>query len=159
MQRSLIFLQIILQKCLSCCKNTRRSALHFAVVSFFTFCISSHTTLVAHLLRARSNYHQYSSDRLHERILSLFTLSYYLFACVMCGIIYKKDIFDKSINSLCTQNIHYDTLCIVHYHIYAFLNLPSITLNIFLLYSDIPSLIFEQCIMHKENPYSAQTPL
>lgn len=76
----------------------------------------------------------------------------------MCSIIYKKDAFDKAINSLCTQNTHHHTLCIVHYHIYAFLNLPFTALNIFLLYSDIPSLVFEQFIMRKENLYSAQTP-
>ena len=74
-------------------------------------------------------------------------------------IIYKKDIFDEAIDSLCTQNIHYNALCMVHYHIYAFLNLPFTALNIFLLYSDIPLLIFEQCIMHKENPYSTQIPV
>ena len=99
-------------------KTACRSALYFAVVSFFTFYISSHIAFVSHLLRAHSNYHQYSSDRLHERILSLFTLSYYLFACVMCGIIYKKDIFDEVIDSLCTQNAHHHTLCIVHERIY-----------------------------------------
>ena len=75
-------------------------ALHYTLLlSHFLFSyISIHTALVAYLLRTRSNYHQYSSDRLHERILSLFTLSYYLFACVMCGIIYKKDIFDEAVD-------------------------------------------------------------
>ena len=35
-------------------------------------------------------------------------------ACVMCSIIYKKDIFDKAIDSLCTQNTHHRALYIVH---------------------------------------------
>ena len=77
----------------------------------------------------------------------------------MCSIIYKKDAFDKAIGSLCTQNTHHHALCIVHYHIYAFLNLPSTALNIFLLCSDILLLILKQFIMHKENPYSTQIPV
>lgn len=74
-------------------------------------------------------------------------------------IIYKKDIFDEAIDSLCTQNTHHHALCIVHYHIYAFLNLPSTALNIFLLYSDILLLVLKQFIIHKENPYSTQIPV
>jgi len=39
----------------------------------------------------------------------------------MCSIIYKKDAFDKAIGSLCTQNAHHHTLCIVHERIYTHL--------------------------------------
>ena len=95
-------------------------ALHYTLrfSRFLLFCISSHTALVTHLLRAHSNFHQYSGNKYHELILALFILSHCLLACVIHSIIYKKDIFDKAINSLCVQNIHYDALCIVHERIY-----------------------------------------
>gem|GEM_PF-3941020 len=83
---------------------------------------------------------------------------YFLFHS-MHVIIYKKDIFDEAIDSLCTQNTHHHALCIIHYHIYAFFNLSFTALNIFLLCSEIILLVFEQCIMHKENPYSTQIPV
>ena len=96
---------------------------------------------------------------MHERFCILFMLSCCFLFHSMHVIIYKKDIFDKALASLCVQNTHRHALCIVHYHIYAFLNLPSTALNIFLLYSDIFLLVFEQFIIHKENPYSTQIPV
>lgn len=70
------------------------------------------------LFRAHSYSHQCSSKKLHERFCILFMLSCCFLFHSMHVIIYKKDIFDEVIDSLCTQYAHHHTLYIVHERIY-----------------------------------------
>ena len=78
---------------------------------------------------------------------------------VLCIASYTKKIYSIK------QSTHFACKMLITIPMYStlsylcFLNLPSTALNILLLYSDILLLTLKQCIIHKENPYSAQTPL
>ena len=113
-----MFLQIILQKCLSYCKKLL-VALHY-ILRFSHFCFLYFNSYCYHgsptsrpLLFSSMKQQKIAWTILHI----VHALLYFLFHS-MHVIIYKKDIFDKVIDSLCVQNIHYDALCIVHERIY-----------------------------------------
>ena len=129
-------------------KNTRRSTLYFAVVSFFTFYISIHTALVAHSFRARSISHQYSGNKLYELIIIIFILSHCP-SLVLCVVSHTKKMHSIK------QATHFARKMLITIPYVQYMS-ASILIYFTIYYSEYTLVIFRHSLAHSQAIYNTQ---